>query len=316
MPECPDISDTTSLDDPYKTLGVARDASHEAIRNAYRKLAKRHHPDLNPGDAQAEAQFKRISAAHQWLSDPAKLARFDAGEIDAAGQDKPRPASYRDYAQGSAGRRYSPGGDAQDSWDHEDISDMFGSMFGGGRRPSGPQRGADQHFTLTADFLDAINGATRRLTLPDGRVLDVKIPPGTDDGTTLRLRGQGGEGSGGHGDAFIEIHVAAHAFFRRDGADIRLDLPISITEAVLGASIEVPTTGGKVRMRIPPGSDSLTQLRLRGKGVPAHGKAPAGDLYATLRVTIGKPDAALTAFLQGWTPEHPGDPRAAMEASA
>ena len=293
---------------------MARDASHEAIRTAYRKLAKRHHPDLNPGDAQAEAQFKRIVSAHQLLSDPAKRARFDAGEIDAAGQEKARPNSYRDYAEGSAGRRYSPGGTAQDAWDHEDISDMFGSMFGSGRRHAGPQRGADQRFTLSAHFLDAINGATQRLTLPDGRVLDVKIPPGTEEGTTLRLRGQGGEGTGGNGDAFIEIHVAPHAFFRRDGADIRLDLPVSLTEAVLGASIEVPTTGGKVRMRIPPGSDSLTQLRLRGRGVPAHGKVAAGDLYATLRVTVGKPDAALTAFLQDWMPEDPHNPRAAMEA--
>ena len=296
---------------------MARDASLETIRSAYRKLAKRHHPDLNPGDAKAEEQFKRIASAHQLLSDPAKRARFDSGEIDAAGVEKPRPASYREYAEGAAGRRYSPAGSAEEAWEGQDIGDMFSSMFGAGRTRRGPRRGQDQHFTLTAKFLDAINGATTRLTLPDGRTLDVWIPPGTSDGDTLRLRGQGAPGNegGGTGDALIEIHVAPHEFFRREGADIRLDLPVSLSEAVLGGHIDVPTPGGKVRMRIPAGSDSLTQLRLRGRGVPAHGTASAGDLYATLRVTVGPPDAALTAFLQGWTPEHSANPRQAMEVS-
>ena len=300
---------------------MARDASLETIRSAYRKLAKRHHPDLNPGDAQAEEQFKRIASAHHLLSDPVKRARFDSGEIDAAGQEKPRPASYRDYAESAAGRRYGPAGSAEDAWEGQDIGDMFSSMFGAGRPRRGPRRGQDQHFTLTAKFLDAINGATTRLTLPDGQTLDVRIPPGTSDGDTLRLRGQGAPGSedGGNGDALIEIHVAPHEFFRRDGADIRLDLPVSLSEAVLGGHIDVPTPGGKVRMRIPAGSDSLTQLRLRGRGVPAHGAGPgkvaAGDLYATLRVALGAPDPALTAFLQGWTPERPVNPRQAMEAA-
>ncbi len=179
----------------------------------------------------------------------------------------------------------------------------------------GPRRGQDQHFTLTAALLDTINGATTRLTLPDGRTLDVKIPPGSSDGDTLRLRGQGGTGEAGagNGDALIELHVTPHAFFRRDGADIRLDLPVSLAEAVLGGPVDVPTPGGTVRMRIPAGSDSLTQLRLRGRGVPAHGASAAGDLTATLRVTIGPADAALTAFLKGWTPEPPFNPRKAME---
>ncbi len=295
---------------------MAKDASPEAIRSAYRKLAKKHHPDLNPGDALAEARFKRIASAHQFLSDPDKRARFDRGEIDVDGHEKARPSSYRDYAQAPPGRRYAPSGAQPNGWEQDDISDIFGTMFGGGHQPRGPARGRDQHYTLTASFLDAINGATRRLTLPDGRSLDVKIPPATSEGDTLRLRGQGDDGSGGgpRGDALIEIHITEHAFFRRDGADIRLDLPVSLPEAVLGGSVEVPTPAGPVRMRIPPGSDSLTQLRLRGRGVPAHGKTPAGDLYATLRVMVGPPDPALEAFLAGWVPEHPSNPRKAMEA--
>jgi DnaJ-class molecular chaperone len=178
-------------------------------------------------------------------------------------------------------------------------------------------RGRDEHFTLTTAFLDAVNGATQRLTLPDGRTLDVKIPSGTDDGHVLRLRGQGGPGRNGGpaGDAFIEIHIAPHRFFTRDGQDIRLSLPVTLAEAVLGGPVEVPTPGGPVRMRIPPHSDSGTILRLRGRGVPAHGKLPAGDLHATLHVVLGPPDAALEAFLRSWVPEHPHDPRAAMEAA-
>ncbi len=306
---------------------MARDASLETIRSAYRKLAKRHHPDLNPGDAQAEERFKHLASAHQLLSDPVKRARFDSGEIDATGQEKPRPTSYRDYADGHAGRRYAPAGAAEDAWDGQDIGDMFSSMFGAGRTSRagsrrGPRRGQDQHFTLTAQFLDAINGTTTRLTLPDGRTLDVRIPPATSDGDTLRLRGQGepGDDDGARGDALIEIHVAPHAFFRRDGADIRLDLPVSLSEAVLGGQIDVPTPGGKVRMRIPAGSDSLTQLRLRGRGVPEHGKnaskVAAGDLYATLRVTLGTPDPALVAFLRDWKPDLAPNPRHAMESAA
>ena len=170
---------------------------------------------------------------------------------------------------------------------------------------------------LVASFLDAVNGATRRLTLPDGRTLDLKIPPGIANGHTLRLRGQGGDGSegGGNGDALIEIDVSSHAFYRRDGSDIRLMLPVSLREAVLDGPVEVPTPGGPVRMRIPAASDSGTELRLRGRGVPAQGGQPAGDLYATLRVMLGTPDPALIAFLQGWTPEHPDDPRRAMETA-
>jgi DnaJ-class molecular chaperone len=312
------------LDDPYQTLGVARDASAEDIRTAYRKLAKRYHPDLNPGDAKAEERFKAVSSANELLSDPVKRGKFDRGEIDAAGQERAPQSSYRDYAETAHGRRYAGagagggfGGGSAGGWDEEDLHDLFGSMFEQDAGPGGkrPRRGRNEHYTLATEFLDAVNGATRRLTLPDGRTLDVKIPPGTEDGHVLRLRAQGGAGSNGgpHGDALIQIHVNPHRFFTREGNDIRLDLPVSVSEAVLGGPIAVPTPQGPVRMTIPPQSDSGTRLRLRGRGVPARGKVAAGDLYATLRVVIGKPDAALEEFLRNWKPEQSANPRQAME---
>jgi DnaJ-class molecular chaperone len=306
-------------EDPYKTLGVSRDASQDDIRRAYHKAAKKHHPDLNPGNAKAEERFKAASAANALLSDAEKRGQFDRGEIDAAGTEQARQPSYRDYADGDAGRRYGQSGPQSSAWSSEDLGNIFGSMFNGGGRPGGraPLRGSDERYSFTTDFLDAVNGATRRLTLPDGRTLDVKIPMGTSDGQVLRLRGQGGgAGKGGvDGDALVEIHVRPHRHFKRDGQNIRLELPVSLSEAVLGGSIAVPTPGGSVRMQIPAGSDSGTRLRLRGRGVPMHGDHPAGDLYATLRVFLGKPDAALEAFLRDWNPEHPNDPRRDMEAS-
>ncbi len=314
-----------TLDDPYKTLGVARDASQDDISRAYRKLAKKHHPDLNPGDAAAEDRFKEVVGANELLSDPEQRARFDRGEIDAGGNPR-RPAqpSYRDYAEGEAGRRYGRAGPQSEEWTPEEFGDVFGSMFGDkgfgdrgfgarARRDSG-MPGSDERYTLATEFLDAVLGATRRLTLPDGQTLDVKVPPGSTDGQVLRLRGKGAEGwnGGPPGDALIELRVGPHPVFTRDGQDIRLKLPISLHEAVLGGSVEVPTPGGLVRMRVPAHSDSGTELRLRGRGVPAHGDVAAGDLYATLSVVVGKPDAALEAFLRGSAPEQPA-PRQTME---
>ncbi len=303
-------------EDPYQTLGVARDASQAQIRSAYRKLAKQHHPDLNPGSKAAEARFKLVSAANELLSDPEKRGRFDRGEIDASGQEAPPRHSYREHAEAAGGRRYGAHGAQPESWSQADIDDMFGSMFTDeARGDTRPRRGHDERYVLTAAFLDAVNGAVRRLTLPDGRTLDVKIPVGTTDGQVLRLRGQGGPGrhGGPAGDALIEIRVAAHPLFVRDGQNISLELPVRLSEAVLGGPVEIPTPGGVVRMRVPPHSDTGTELRLRGRGVPAHGTLPAGDLRAKLRVVIGRPDAALEAFLRDWKPEHDSDPRAAME---
>jgi len=305
------------VDDPYKILGVARDATPAAIKAAYRKLAKTHHPDLNPNNAKAEERFKAAASAYDLLSDPERRGRFDRGEIDAGGAERP-PPNYRDYAEGPAGARY---GGAQHI-DPEDLNDMFAQMFGarggmggGGEGRARPGRGQDEHFTLTLGFIDAVNGSTQTLRLPDGRNLDVRIPPGADDGRVVRLRGQGipGWSGGPPGDVLITLQVTPHRFFRRDGQDIRLDLPISLTEAVLGGKIEVPTPAGPVRVTIAPGSDSGQELRLRGRGVPAHGKQAAGDLLARLCVSLGKPDAALTEFLRAWRPEAPHDPRKHLE---
>ena len=299
-----------AVEDPYKELGVGRQASQQDIRKAYRKLAKKHHPDLNPGDAKAEARFKEISAANGLLSDPEKKGQFDRGEIDAGGQEQRPRSSYREHAESEAGGRYGQGG----GWGDEEFADLFGSMFRQ-HGADGPQRGRDERYTLTTSFLSAVNGATQRLTLPDERILDVKLPPGTSEGQILRLKGRGGSGRDGApaGDALIEIQVAPHQYFSRDGRDIRLVLPISLKEAVIGGGVETPTPGGAVKLRIPPHADSGTELRLRGRGVPAHGGREAGDLYVTLKVTIGPPDEALDDFIRDWIPASPVNPRAAME---
>lgn len=306
------------MEDPYKTLGVAKDAKPEEIRRAYRKLAKKYHPDLNPGDKAAEEKFKAASAANELLSDPDKRARFDRGEIDASGAETPRQQSYRHYAEATAGERYGnpfSGGGFGGSFE-----DLFGDAFRASRtqRSNAPVRGPDEHYMLSVAFLDAVNGTTRRLTLPDGRTLDVKVPPGLESGQVLRLRGQGGAGwnGGPAGDAMIEVTVNPHRFFRRDGQTIRLDLPVTLSEAVLGGRITVPTPGGPVAMTVPKHSDTGTELRLRGRGVPAHGGLAAGDLYVTLRVEIGTPDAALEDFLREHKPETAADPRAGMLEAA
>jgi DnaJ-class molecular chaperone len=310
-------------EDPYKTLGVKREASADEIRRAYRKLAKKHHPDLNPGNKAAEDRFKAIASAYDILSDPEKRGRFDRGEIDASGQERPEQQFYRGYAEGAEGRRYrgaSPGGGAGAEFP-EDLGDILGEFFrarGGREGESIRMRGRDQAYQLTVDFLDAVNGATRRLTMPDGKELDVTIPPGVDDGQVLRLRGQGGPGAGGGppGDALIEIRITPHKLFRREGNDIHIELPVTLQEAVLGARIAVPTPRGSVTMTIPKHSDTGTRLRLRGRGVAAHAGRPAGDEYVTLKVFIGKPDEALEEFLREWKPKEPFDPRRDLTEAA
>jgi DnaJ-class molecular chaperone len=307
-------------EDPYKLLGVPKEATADDIRKAYRKLAKKHHPDLNPGNKAAEETFKRVSAANELLSDPEKRARYDAGEIDETGAEKPPPRSYRQYADTGAGERYAyNGGEA--GFAGENFEDLFSTIFAGRQgpgRPTGPARGRDEHYTLTAEFLDAVTGATRRLTLPDGQTLDVKIPPGTTEGDVLRLRGRGSPGreGGPAGDALIELHVTPHKFFTRDGQDIHLTLPITISEAILGGKITVPTPTGPVAMTVKPHSDTGTKLRLAGRGVPAHGNAPAGALYVTLQIVLGPIDPALEDFLRTWKPAETKDPRAAMGAGS
>jgi DnaJ-class molecular chaperone len=302
-------------EDPYKTLGVKREASQEEIRRAYRKLAKQYHPDLNPGKKDAEARFKAINAANDLLSDEEKRARFDRGEIDASGAERPDYATYRRHAEGARGAKYHAEAGAT-----EDLGDIFADLFGRARRPGTGDtggfrlRGADRAFSLTIDFLEAARGGKKRLSLEPGGGIDVTIPPGIADGQVLRLQGRGEPGIGGGppGDALIEIHVAPHPFFRRDGDDIRLEVPVTLGEAVLGGKITVPTIGGPVTMTVPKGSDTGTVLRLRGRGIAAPGRA-AGDQYVTLRIVLGgKPDEALEEFVRKWSADHPSDPRRGM----
>jgi DnaJ-class molecular chaperone len=282
----------TMAADPYETLGVRRGDDAETIRKAYRKLAKRYHPDLNPGDATAAERFKAINAANDILSDAGKRARFDAGEIDAEGHEMPPKApSWQDF--GGAEERYG-GGFAAD-----DLETLFGEALSGGR---------DLHYAVAVTFLEAANGTTRRMLLPDGRALDVTIPAGVRDGHVLRLKGQGRRGRRGVGDALIEVSVTPHPLFRREGDDIVMDLPVTIAEAVLGATIEVPTVRGRVRLAIPPGSGTGTRLRLKGRGIGN------GHQYVVLRPVLPPGgDPALEQFLRGWTPARPFDPRAGLE---
>src|SRR5215471_432030 len=299
---------------PYEILGVKKDASADDIRKAYRKLAKQYHPDLNPGKPEAEARFKSISAAYDLLSDPEKRGRYDRGEIDESGAERPPRGYYRGHAEGAQGWRYQPEGE-MDLNDLEDLFAAFGSAER--RRRSGGEgftaRGADRHFTLTVDFITAAIGGKQRLSLAREEWLDVTIPAGINHGQVLRLRGKGGPGFGGgaSGDALIEVHVAPHPLFRRDGDNILLELPVSLAEAVLGARISVPTVTGPVTMRIPKGSETGSQLRLRGKGIQR--KTNPGDEIVTLRVFVGQStDPELAEFLEKWAPRHPHDPRQGM----
>lgn len=310
--------------DPYEALGVARGASESEIRSAYRKLAKRYHPDMNPGDKQAEERFKEASAAHALLSDPEKRARFDRGEIDAEGQEK-APFGFGGFGGGRpSGTAGGAGfGGTAGFGGGEDFSDIFSELFGRARTggmggESRRMRGQDQQYRLGIDFLDSIRGATRRLTLPDGRSLEVKVPAGIEDGQIMRLKGQGGPGfhGGAAGDALIEISVAPHPLFRREGDDIHVEVPVTLAEAVLGGKITVPTPTGHVSVTVPKHSDAGTRLRLRGKGVAARAGRSAGDEYVTLRLVTGPVDAALEQALRDWAERHAGfDARAALAES-
>ncbi len=304
--------------DPYETLGVARSASQDEIKAAYRKLAKKLHPDLNPGDSKVESQFKDVSSAYELLSDAEKRARFDRGEIDAAGAETQR-GFYNSYAGSQEGRKYraQQGGPGMGGMGQDDMEDILSSMFGGGRRRGGASmkmRGQDVHYSLAVDFLDAARGATKRITLPEGGQLDVKIPAGIEDGANLRLSGKGGQGFNGGppGDAYVTVQVRPHALFRREGRDIHVDLPITLGEAVLGGPIAVPTVDGSVQMTVPKGSNTGRKLRLKGRGLA--GKDGKGDQFIHLQVVLPeKPDDELETFLKEWAERHPYDPRASLK---
>ena len=296
------------MKDPYETLGVERTATADEIRKTYRRLAKQLHPDINPGDKAGEARFKEISAAYDLLSDEEKRRRFDAGEIDASGAERPRERFYRDFAGAGQETAY----DTRAGFaDFADTDGLFAELF---RRQRRTARGADLHFHLVVDFLDAVNGGARQVTLPDGGSLSVTIPAGIEDGQTLRLRGKGAPspGEGAPGDALIEISVRPHKFFAREGDDIRLELPVTLKEAALGAKIKAPTPTGAVMLTVPKGANTGTVLRLKGKGVQRPGGR--GDELVTLKIMLpDEPDPELEAFLTGWTPKADYDPRRGLE---
>jgi DnaJ-class molecular chaperone len=288
--------------DPYAALGVSRTATADEIRRAYRALAKELHPDVRPGDKRAEERFKRATAAFNLLSDPLTKQRFDRGEIDADGNERMAFRGARQGARAHAGAGAGAGatGPGADPFDLGDIfSDLFGSGFGGGGRTYARMRGRDIRFTLDIEFLDAVNGAKRRISLAEGRTLDVAIPAGVESGQVLRLKSQGGAGvqGGPPGDALVELNVRAHPFFRREGQDIHMDLPISLTEAVEGAKIRAPTPSGPVDVTIPPNSNTGQKLRLKGKGVGGQ-----GDQFVRLQVVLPDGgDEELRKFLRKWS---------------
>jgi DnaJ-class molecular chaperone len=303
-------------DDPYKVLGVDKGAKQDEIKKAYRKLAKKLHPDLHPGDPGKKSEFQAVSAAYDLLGDPEKRRRFDAGEIDAQGHERPERQFYHDYASHPGAKRYEPGGDAGE---YEDMSDLFADIFGTRQRGGGGAthehgfhaRGRDMRYHLEVDFMDAARGAKRAITMPDGKMIEVSIPAGLEDGQTLRLRGKGaaGIGQGPPGDALITVGVRPHPVFTRNGSNIEMELPITFDEAVLGAKVDVPTISGRVAVTIPKGVSSGRQLRLKGKGFPV-GKAAYGDLILRLKIVLPqKIDEEMEEIAKRWRSHQSYDPR-------
>jgi DnaJ-class molecular chaperone len=301
---------------PYETLGVAPNASQEDIRKAYRKAAKESHPDLNPGKPEAEKRFKEINAANDIVSDPDKRKRYDAGEIDETGAERqPERHYYRDYAEAEPGTRYSRRGPfySEQGTGPEFDPDIFADLFRGrgGEGTTFRMPPQDVRYSLEIDFLDAVNGGHRVVSMPDGKTLDITIPAGIGDGQMLRLKGQGLPGSDGRpGDAYVQITIRPHPGFRREGNDILSTLPVSLGEALNGASVRVETVDGAVDVKVPKGAKEGTKLRLRGKGV-AHGKAGnRGDQLVEIHIVPPEgADDALAQFMADWEKTHPQNPR-------
>jgi DnaJ-class molecular chaperone len=295
-------------EDLYDILGVSRRASDEEIRRAFRALAKSNHPDVNPNNSAAAERFKKITAANDILSDPEKRRAYDAGEIDEKGDPK-RPSWARSGARSARGR-------AQPGFDDFSFANVFSDVFGGAAGPGGRAgfgatlRGADIRYSLDVDFLDSINGVRKRVTLPDGGVLDLAVPEGVTDGQTLRLKGKGGAAPAGGepGDALVDIKVKPHPEFKRQGDDIVIELPITIDEAVLGGRIEVPTVTGRVQLTIPKGTSSGKTFRLKGKGVRSRSGAHGDELVTVKIVLPNEIDDSLSYFFSEWRQAHPYDP--------
>lgn len=303
--------------DPYQELGVARTATADEVRKAFRKLAKENHPDTNPGNKAAEERFKRVSAAFDIVGDAEKRKKFDAGLIDADGRETaPGFGGGGPWGGGGQGRG---GGFRTETYEGADLGDILGEMFGGGGRGRAggmgggfggfSQRGADTRARLEIDLEDAIRGGKRRIAFSDGRTIDVTIPKGAQDGQTLRLKGQGQPGRAGPGDAFIEIAIAPHPVFKREGEALVMDLPVTFYDAVLGGKVEAPTPDGPVNVTVPKGSNTGARLRLKGRGL-ADAKGGRGDLFARLVVVLpDAPDPALEAFAEEQKSKRPYSPK-------
>jgi DnaJ-class molecular chaperone len=307
--------------DPYAELSLPRSATADEVRKAFRKLAKQYHPDANPGNDAAEERFKRISAAFDILGDPIKRAKFDKGEIDAEGRETygghGGGRGGNPFGAGGAPRGHGFGGGAGAQFEDVDLSDILGGMFGGGGQRRGfsnfdnvqPTRGADVRAKLEIDLEDAILGGKRRLTLHDGRTIEVTVPKGASDGQTLRLKGQGQGGRGGPGDAMIELGIRPHPIYRREGDALVMDVPVSVPDAVLGGKVTAPTPDGPVSLSVPKAANSGQTLRLKGRGMP-DGKGKRGDLLARLVITLpDEPDEALIAIAEQWRAERPYKPK-------
>ena len=305
--------------DPYATLGVARGASEKDIKSAYRKLAKELHPDRNKDNPKAAERFSEVTRAYDLLSDKDKRAQFDRGEIDADGN----PAMPFGGGGGFGGGPGGMGGGFRGfgGGDGIDLDDILGGMFGGGMggrsggggfgaRNRPPPRGANVQYRLKVPFADAAARKEQRITLGDGKTIDLKLPAGVESGTQMRLAGKGQPGPGGNGDAIVTIDVGGHPFFRRDGADIRLDLPISLKEAVSGAKVRVPTVDKPVMLTIPAGTTSGKTFRLKGKGFTKKDGAH-GDQLVTVMIDLPRHDAAFDQFIAAWDGGY-GNPRAKL----
>ncbi|HEX9965908.1 MAG TPA: J domain-containing protein [Allosphingosinicella sp.] len=322
------------MSDLYSQLGVKRDAGEAEIKKAYRKLAKELHPDKNKGNPNASERFSKVTRAYDILTDKDKRARYDRGELDEDGNPR-APFGYgggpaRPGGPGGAGFGRSPGPEFGGG-EEIDLSDLFDGLFGsngeqrrgapggfggfggfGTRRPAAAaQKGADIAYRLPVAFEDAAALKEQRVTLSGGKTVSIKLPPGVEEGARIRLAGQGQPGPGGHGDAIVTISIKAHRHFTRDGDNIRLDLPISLDEAVLGAKVKVPTVDGPVMLSVPAGTSSGKVLRLKGKGFTAKG-GQRGDQLVTLMVDLPADDPELARFVEGWGGKGKGNPRAGL----